>query len=158
MVNKPSIGRYTKLEEPKARESLLTPTLRKTLSKISLSSTPSQTSTVVASSSSTLTVDPTLEPSTPVQNVPDTGALSAMPMLKAVNAAALMERTHFAIDDVKDEEDEDDDDIGEGHDNDDQVMDEVHIRNFNFRLYYFYHLFSGRRFLGSARFGAHGRR
>ncbi|KAF4611272.1 hypothetical protein D9613_006620 [Agrocybe pediades] len=151
VVNKPSIGRYTKLEEPKARESLLTPTLRKTLSKMSLSgssssgssapanqtsttaaaaASPSSTSTIGASSSSasTLTVDTSLEPSSGknLPNVPDTGALSAIPMLKAVNAAALMERTHFAIDDVKsDEEDEDDDDVGDGHDNDDQVMDEV---------------------------------
>lgn len=47
-------------------------------------------------------------------------------MLQAVNAAALMERTPFAIDDAKDddEKDEDGDDFGE-EDHDDQVMDEV---------------------------------
>ena len=44
-----------------------------------------------------------------------------MPMLHAVNAAALMERTPFAIDDAKDD---DDDDLGEAAD-DDQVMNEV---------------------------------
>ena len=46
-----------------------------------------------------------------------------MPMVKAANAA-LMERTAFAIDDAKDDEDEsevEDDDAGD----DDQVMDEV---------------------------------
>jgi len=43
-----------------------------------------------------------------------------MPILQAVNAAALMERTPFAIDDAKD----DDDDLGESAD-DDQVMNEV---------------------------------
>ena len=59
-------------------------------------------------------------------SVPDSGSLAAMPMLQAVNAAALMERTPFAIDDAKDddEEDEDGDDLG-GEDHDDQVMDEV---------------------------------
>ena len=47
-----------------------------------------------------------------------------MPMIHAMNAAAaLMERTPFAIDDAKDDEDEDEGlDI---NDNDDQVMDEV---------------------------------
>lgn len=47
-----------------------------------------------------------------------------MPMIHAMNAAAaLMERTPFAIDDAKDDEDEDEElDI---NDNDDQVMDEV---------------------------------
>ncbi len=49
-----------------------------------------------------------------------------MPMLQAVNAAALMERTHFAIDDAKDEDEDDDDDEDlRDNDHDDQVMDEV---------------------------------
>jgi hypothetical protein len=117
VVNRPSIGRYTKLEEPKARESLLTPTLRKSLSKPSLSG---------ATSSSTLSVNTTLEPSTKsLPSVPDSGSLSTMPMLQAVNAAALMERTPFAIDDAKDDEDEDDDDFLGGDGRDDEVMDEV---------------------------------
>jgi hypothetical protein len=46
-------------------------------------------------------------------------------MLQAVNAAALMERTPFAIDDAKDDEDDDDDEFLDGKDNDDQVLDEV---------------------------------
>lgn len=45
-----------------------------------------------------------------------------MPMLQAVNAAALMERTPFAIDDVKDDYEEDGD-LEEA--DDDQVMNEV---------------------------------
>jgi len=48
-----------------------------------------------------------------------------MPMLQAVNAAALMERTPFAIDDAKDDEDEDDEDFLSGDGRDDEVMDEV---------------------------------
>jgi len=44
-------------------------------------------------------------------------------MIQAMNAAAaLMERTPFAIDDAKDDDDEDELGIS---DNDDQVMDEV---------------------------------
>jgi len=46
-------------------------------------------------------------------------------MIQAINAAAaLMERTPFAIDDAKDDDDEDEDELGLS-DNDDQVMDEV---------------------------------
>jgi len=54
--------------------------------------------------------------------IPDSASLSAIPMLQAVNAAALMERTPFAIDDAKDDEDEDDD-LNTA--DDDEVMDEV---------------------------------
>ncbi|PPQ97559.1 hypothetical protein CVT26_002344 [Gymnopilus dilepis] len=125
VVNKPSIGRYTKLEEPKARESLLTPTLRKSLSKLSLSGSSASSTTVAGtapSSSSTLSVNTTLEPPK-AATVPDSASLSAMPLLQAVNAAALMERTPFAIDDAVDNDEEDEDDALDGHD--DQVMDEV---------------------------------
>lgn len=128
VVNKPSIGRYTRLEEPKARESLLTPTLRKSTSNTSLvpSSRPLPTTTPAVSStstSSTLTIDTNAELSKSDPSAPDTGGLSAMPMIQAANAA-LMERPQFAIDDAKDDEDEDDSDLGDV-DNDDQVMDEV---------------------------------
>ncbi|KAF9525105.1 rab-GTPase-TBC domain-containing protein [Crepidotus variabilis] len=126
VTHRPSIGRYTKLEEPKARESLLTPTLRKTLSKTSLSGTsPPSTPSVAPSSSSTLTVNTTLEPSKALPSVPDSGSLSAIPMLQAVNAAALMERTPFAIDNANDEEEDDDDDDDTVGADDDQVLDEV---------------------------------
>lgn len=118
VLHKPSIGRYTKLEEPKARESLLTPTLRKSLSKSSLVGS----SSFATKTSSTLTVDTSLEPPKSALNVPDSGNLSAMPMLQAVNAAASMERTPFAIDDAKDG-DEEDGDLEEA--DDDQVMNEV---------------------------------
>jgi len=122
VVHKPSIGRYTKLEEPRARESLLTPTLRQSFSNPSLSE--SSTTALPTSTSSTLTVDTTLEPPKGLPNIPESGSLSAMPMIHAMNAAAaLMERTPFAIDDAKDDEDEDEElDINY---NDDQVMDEV---------------------------------
>ena len=132
MVHKPSIGRYTKLEEPRARESLLTPTLRRTMSKASLAES-STTTLGTAGTTSTLTVDTTLDetkglppaPPAPLPNVPESASLSSMPMIHAMNAAAaLMERTPFAIDDAKDDDDEDEDELGLS-DNDDQVMDEV---------------------------------
>lgn len=54
-----------------------------------------------------------------------------MPMLQAVNAAALMERTPFAIDDAMD--DDDDDDESEETGDHDQVMDEVYFNAFSFQ-------------------------
>lgn len=126
VIHRPSIGRYTKLEEPKARESLLTPSMRKSPSKSSLTGS-SSTTTLAASSSSTLAVNVKAEPTKALPTVPDSASFS--PMVQAVNAS-LMERTPFAIDDAKDEEDESDDEL-DGPDNDDQVMDEVRqlIRN-----------------------------
>jgi hypothetical protein len=87
-------------------------------------------STTTLSTTTTLAVDTMLEktkglPPTPT-DVPQSASLSSMPMIHAMNAAAaaLMERTPFAIDDAKDDDDEGDDELGIS-DNDDQVMDEV---------------------------------
>ncbi|KAI8985785.1 TBC-domain-containing protein [Trametes punicea] len=125
VYTRPAIGKYTALEEPKARESLLTPTMRRTTSKASLSS-PTEASTsessasVAESSSSTLSVD--RSGTTP--SSASSAEFSPMPSLfhAAANAAALMERTPFAIDDAKDDEDESD---IETDVEDDGVMDEV---------------------------------
>ncbi|KAJ6580842.1 rab-GTPase-TBC domain-containing protein [Mycena capillaripes] len=121
VIHRPSIGRYTKLEEPKARESLLTPSMRHSTSKSSLSA--ESTKTVATSTSSTLSVD--VNVSTPGKGaLPSSNSgFSPLPMLHAANIA-LMERTPFAIDDAKDDEDESDSDLDAGE-NDDQVMDEV---------------------------------
>lgn len=132
VVHRPSIGRYTKLEEPKARESLLTPSMKKSPSKSSLRSTPSTPSLATSSSSSTLTVN-IPESSKELPRVPDSAIPSAMSIVQAANAA-LMERTAFAIDDAKDDDDDEDDDESGIDDNDDQVMDEVCSTNF-FRDY-----------------------
>ncbi|KAH9893221.1 TBC-domain-containing protein [Cubamyces lactineus] len=127
VFTRPAIGKYTALEEPKARESLLTPTMRRSASKASLTSigeTPTSESSASASASvpetsSTLSVDnaPTVSSATSAE-------FSPMPSMfhAAANAAALMERTPFAIDDAKDEEDESD---IETDVEDDDVMDEV---------------------------------
>ncbi|KAJ6568400.1 rab-GTPase-TBC domain-containing protein [Mycena vulgaris] len=121
VVHRPSIGRYTKLEEPKARESLLTPSMRHSASKSSLSA--ESTKTIATSTSSTLSVDVNIA-GPGKGSLPSSGSgFSPLPMLHAANIA-LMERTPFAIDDAKDDEDESDEDL-DGGENDDQVMDEV---------------------------------
>ncbi|KAF8211085.1 rab-GTPase-TBC domain-containing protein [Mycena galopus ATCC 62051] len=126
VVHRPSIGRYTKLEEPKARESLLTPSMRHSASKSSLSSISEATTKTAASvtsksSTSTLSVDVSVpgKDSLPSSN----SGFSPLPMLHAANIA-LMERTPFAIDDAKDDEDDSESEL-DGEENDDQVMDEV---------------------------------
>ncbi|KAG6902023.1 hypothetical protein C0995_005356 [Termitomyces sp. Mi166 len=122
VFQRPSIGRYTKLEEPKARESLLSPSMRKSPSKTNLAGpTSPSASSLAPSSSSTLTVDVKAQPSKDLPSIPPSASLS--PMVQAVNAR-LMERTPFAIDDAKDEDDESEGEF-DGNDNDDRVMDEV---------------------------------
>lgn len=111
VIYRPTIGRFTKLEEPTARESLISPPA-KTTSGSSLNSV------VASSSSSTPGVSPIHD------NDPSPASVfSPMPHLKAVNAA-FMERTPFAIDDAGDDDDDSDLDMVHGED-DDQVMDEV---------------------------------
>jgi TBC1 domain family member 8/9 len=123
VVYRPRIGRYTKLEEPKARESLVSSASKSTFASSSSDTLLEKSS--IQDSSSTLTVD-----AMAAQEKGPGSALSStfspMPHVKAVNAA-LMERTPFAIDDAGDDDDDDDDsdlDIVHGED-DDQVMDEV---------------------------------
>ena len=126
VLYRPAIGMFTTLEEPKARESRLTPTMRRSASKASLGL--SESAEVLA----TPAAPPTLSTSSSLLTVeqPDpTSAISPsefspMPSMfqAAANAAALMERTPFAIDDARDEDDETDDET-EGEE--DNVMDEV---------------------------------
>jgi len=121
VIHRPSIGRYTKLQEPKARESLLTPTVRRSASKSSLSA--AERSTLAPSSASTLTVTTADTLDVPLETSQFSAMpMSAMPIVKAANAA-LMERTPFAIDDAKDDDDSEDESEEGG--NDDQVLDEV---------------------------------
>ncbi|KAF9244154.1 hypothetical protein BU15DRAFT_86102 [Melanogaster broomeanus] len=104
VIYRPTIGRYTE--------------------KSTFSSSDADTLTVTSmASSSTLTVD-----AVAAQDIGPASALSstfsALPHVKAVNAA-FMERTPFAIDDAGDDDDDDSDlDFVHGED-DDQVMDEV---------------------------------
>lgn len=120
VIHRPSIGRYTTIEEPKARESLLSPHMRRTPSKSSLQTEAAATAvgeTASQSSASTLSVE------TKLGQPAEKPEFSPMPMVQAANAA-LLERTAFAIDDAKDE-DEEDEESGFGVGDDDGVMDEV---------------------------------
>ncbi|KAK7687746.1 hypothetical protein QCA50_008964 [Cerrena zonata] len=126
VLYRPAIGKFTTLEEPKARESLLTPTMRRSASKASLDASESTpdvstppTVPTLSTSSSHLTVD---QPGPASAISPS--EFSPMPSMfqAAANAAALMERTPFAIDDAKDDDEESDDGSELA---DDGVMDEV---------------------------------
>ena len=142
----PAIGRYTTLEEPKARESLLTPSMRRSASRTSLNAQDSEPPIVKSigapsvASPPTLSVDPTtpskttksglsaVDPRSPL--TPGSAMhseFSPLPMVKAANAALLtMERTPFAIDDAKDEDEDDDLDTDSAFESeDDAVLDEV---------------------------------
>lgn len=136
VVYRPAIGRYTRAEEPRARESILSPVPSKPTSG---SSSGDSYTLAPSTSSSTLTIEPPLPPLphddnlapalTPPSAALSSAGLATMPHLQAVSAAFL-ERTPFAIDDVGDEDgdDEDDSELDEVHggdEDDDQVMDEV---------------------------------
>ncbi|KAG9223973.1 hypothetical protein CCMSSC00406_0004411 [Pleurotus cornucopiae] len=126
VVHRPSIGRYTKLEEPKARESLLTPAMRRSMSQGNLSGKAKEDEIKAAASSSSLTVDAVMQPSKDAISAPPSSTIYSpipKPLIQA-STLAFMERTPFAIDDAKDEDDESEDEV-DGEDNDDQVLDEV---------------------------------
>ncbi|TDL23752.1 TBC-domain-containing protein [Rickenella mellea] len=118
VTHRPSIGRQMILQEPKARESLLTPSMRRSSSKSSLSitETSSPGATNIPSTPSSLTLRSQADISS--------SELSPLPHVKAATAA-LMERTPFAIDDAGDDDDDDDDFPEHEGEPDDQVMDEV---------------------------------
>lgn len=113
------------LQEPKARESLLTPSMRRSSSRTSLGST---TETPQSSSQPQLSSSSSASSSLPApassESIPS-DPLSPLPQITAANAA-LMERATFAIDTAKDEDDASDEEeaFGIGGD-DDEVMDEV---------------------------------
>ena len=128
VTHRPSIGRQMQLQEPKARESLLTPAMRRSASKASLATTDTAVATIASSSSLTLPSALTgadTEKTLPVPPTPNTAdlPLSPLPHVSVANAA-LMERQTFAIDTAQDDEEEDNT-FGIGDDDDDQVMDEV---------------------------------
>jgi len=127
VVHRPSIGRQMQLQEPKARESLLTPTMRRSPSKSSLTTIETSGTEKSASTSSQSLAPSTTASSLDIldKTLPATPSLpSPLPHVSFANAA-LMERTAFAIDSVKDEEEEEDATFGIGGDDDDQMMDEV---------------------------------
>lgn len=127
VVHRPSIGRQMQLQEPKARESLLTPAMRRSTSRTSLATTETavtaSTSSLTLPSSVSLTDKDKMLPAPPTPSMGDM-PLSPLPHVSVANAA-LMERQTFAIDSALDDGDEEDDTFGIGDDEDDQVLDEV---------------------------------
>jgi TBC1 domain family member 8/9 len=107
----------------------VTPAMRRSASKSSLSdfdhTTPSQSPSSPHSApslSSTYSVADSRSPITPHTEFPHLG------IVEAANAALIMERTPFAIDDAKDDDDEDDyntDEETEVGGDDDLVLDEA---------------------------------
>ena len=141
----PAIGRYTTLEEPKARESLLTPSMRRSASRTSLNAQEAESPTVKSPGppSAASTPAPPVGQTTPPKTT-KSGLLaveprsplspgsamhsefSPLPIVKAANVALMtMERTPFAIDDAKDEDEDEDTDSDEDFESGDDVLDEV---------------------------------
>jgi hypothetical protein len=134
VIHKPSIGRYTTIEEPKARESLLTPAMRHSTSKPSLKSE-STVSVATTTDTKVSTTVPApiaeveaavaamkLAPKAQDLKMAPSPSSPELPIYQAANAA-LMERATFAIDDAGDEDEISDDELEDGED--DVVMDEV---------------------------------
>jgi TBC1 domain family member 8/9 len=129
VIHRPSIGRYTSIEDTRPRESLLTPAMRHSSSKSSLKSTSASTESMSPSmaaeetsvaTSSTLVITTEAEKSA----LSPTSPAGIDPLAQATNlvANAFMERTPFAIDDAgDDDEDEDEEEESEP----DDVLDEV---------------------------------
>jgi TBC1 domain family member 8/9 len=89
--------------------------MRRSASKSSL--VESESTTIVHPSSSTVSLPSATQ-----------SEFSPLPMVLAANAALIMERTPFAIDDAKDDDDDEDYDTDEGTqdgEEDDLVLDEV---------------------------------
>lgn len=126
VLHRPSIGRQMQLQEPKARESLLTPSMRRSSSKSSLATTETVNTEKSGSASSVTPSTTASSLEVPDKTLPPTPSMpSPLPHVSFANAA-LMERTAFAIDTAKDEDEEEEDAMfGIGGDDDDQLMDEV---------------------------------
>jgi len=121
VIHRPSIGRYTSIEDTRPRESLLTPAMRHSSSKSSLKSTSASTESMetnLGTSPNVLTTEAektALSPTSPA---------GIDPLAQATNlvANAFMERTPFAIDDAGDDDEDEDD---EEEEEQDDVLDEV---------------------------------
>jgi hypothetical protein len=134
VIHRPSIGRYTSIEDTRPRESLLTPGMR---SSSSSSGTTSAASGTAEEAENENEKAPATAPRGAVDTLghglslpPDPLSPGGVdPIAQATIAAhALMERTPFAIDDAGDEDESDDDDSDEDEDEteyEDDVLDEV---------------------------------
>ena len=143
VIHRPSIGRYTSIEDTRPRESLLTPAMRHSSSQSSLKA--STASTLASDSTSRLSAGTQSTTTTLVATDADkaksvsvlspTSPAGIDPLAQATNvvANAFLERTPFAIDDAGDDDEDEDE---EEEDESDDVLDEVRFR-FSFRFFPF---------------------
>jgi TBC1 domain family member 8/9 len=129
VIHRPSIGRYTSIEDTRPRESLLTPAMRRSSSKSSLKSTSESTestsrSTVAAAETNVVTSSTLLTTEAEKSALSPTSPAGFDPLAQATNvvANAFMERTPFAIDDAGDDEEDEEE---EEEEEEDDVLDEV---------------------------------
>ena len=135
VIHRPSIGRYTSIEDTAPRESLLTPAMRHSSSQSSLKA--STASTLASDSTSRLSAETQSKTTTLVATDADkdrsapvlspTSPAGIDPLAQATNvvANAFLERTPFAIDDAGDDDEDEDE---ESEDEEDDVLDEVRFR------------------------------
>ena len=128
VIHRPSIGRYTSIEDTRPRESLLTPAMRHSSSKSSLKSTSesaqSGSTAAAAAVTGVATNSPLIAKESEKSALSPTSPAGIDPLAQATNvvANAFLERTPFAIDDAGDDDDEDED---EEEEEQDDVLDEV---------------------------------
>ena len=130
VIHRPSIGRYTSVEDTRPRESLLTPAMRRSSSKSSLKSAEDKSGSssapivVAETTSRTTTAAGGLLLPSAVADSNLTSPTGLDPLSQATNAVAnaFMERTPFAIDDAGDDDDGEDE---EEETEQDDVLDEV---------------------------------
>ena len=144
VIHRPSIGRYTSIEDTRPRESLLTPAMRHSPSQSSLKASISSSTVAsegtgasrsgVETQSTTrtlVTADADKSASASAFALSPTSPAGIDPLAQATNvvANAFLERTPFAIDDAGDSDDDDDD---EEEEESDDVLDEVRFVVFCF--------------------------
>jgi hypothetical protein len=129
VIHRPSIGRYTSIEDTRPRESLLTPAMRHSSSKSSLKSTDTSSestsrSTAAAAETSVVTGSTLIPAEAEKSALSPTSPAGIDPLAQATNvvANAFMERTPFAIDDAGDDDEDEDE---EEEEEQDDVLDEV---------------------------------
>jgi TBC1 domain family member 8/9 len=143
VIHRPSIGRYTSIEDTRPRESLLTPAMRHSSSESSLkqTSTPSSTETKSASGAAGATLIAATDAEHHHRSaLSPTSPAGLDPLAQATNvvANAFLERTPFAIDDAGDDDEDDDDDDDEAEQDD--VLDEVRFYGLVFVFFFSFHM------------------
>jgi len=127
VIHRPSIGRYTSVEDTRPRESLLTPAMRHSSSKSSLQSTCTSTegksrSTAAETAASRASGSSLAAAAGGGGALPSPAGLDPLAQATNVVVNAFMERTPFAIDDAGDEDEDEDEEEEAGQDD---VLDEV---------------------------------